>query len=103
MNELKLRMYNGEKMEYFTLNDVYYNAIDPSGGGVSEPIVMQYTGLKDSNDKELYFDDKVVLFYGRNQVDGVDVIGTLDDLVQLCLKISEFGASFEIVGNIHTN
>jgi hypothetical protein len=64
--------------------------------------VVQYTGHKNRDGKELYFDDIIDIFVGKNKYMR-KVIRELDDLFFLLNMMNDFGASFEIIGNIHNN
>lgn len=56
MREFKFRLFELGEMEYFTFDDVYYNRVVVNNGVTKTPI-MQYTGLKDKNGKEIYEGD----------------------------------------------
>ena len=65
-------------------------------------IPLFYTGLKDNNKKELYFDDIIQKYVGENKF-GKVAIKSLSDLVQLINEIAESGINFEVIGNIYMN
>lgn len=54
-----------------------------------------YTGLKDKNGNELYFDDYIHVHFGSNY-DRTVPIKDIYDLSNLIQLIDEFGATFEI-------
>lgn len=61
MREHKYRIYDKEekKMIYFTLEDVWNNGYNDGDWLLEDKDVMDYTGLKDKNDKEIYEGDIV--------------------------------------------
>lgn len=65
-------------------------------------IPLFYTGRKDNNEKELYFDDIIQRYVGGMKLEKV-AIKSLDDLIQLINEITESGINFEIIGNIYEN
>jgi len=59
MRELKFRMWDmGHMVGPFALYDVYANRVNPDNG-VTEPVIMQYTGLKDRRGNAIYEGDIV--------------------------------------------
>ncbi|MEC2218984.1 YopX family protein [Bacillus subtilis] len=112
MREIKFRAWNAplNKMDYSPLNavgfdgKVYYGNADITGFFEN---IMQYTGLKDKNGREIYEGDIVV--DGRENSaevvfdDGCFcVIGYLGDLRTHPLRDSLFcGERFEVIGNIY--
>lgn len=53
--EIKFRAWDGKTMDSFSLN----NDFDCHAGWLKNSILMQYTGLKDKNGKEIYEGDIV--------------------------------------------
>ena len=67
-----------------------------------ELIFLYSTGLKDNENKELYFYDAVKTYAGKRFL-GMSVIKSLSDLVGLINAISESGINFKIIGNVFEN
>lgn len=70
MREIKFRCWwkVGKEMEYWGLADRNYYAVTDSKNNC---VVMQYTGLKDKNGKEIYEGDLIVLW--EDDVAGIGV------------------------------
>ena len=109
MREIKFRVYDSlmQKMRPWEVikNHLRLKALN---GEVSEAYehyssFMQYTGLKDKNGKELYFDDYINFIYGHRRHRLVWGIRDFSDLAGLIYEIDERGAHFEIVGNVYEN
>jgi uncharacterized phage protein (TIGR01671 family) len=119
------KMYNIEKM-YFKDNKISHVGIDCEG--LKDEIqvidinlvnVLQYTGLKDKNDKEIYEGDIVILsvysheepiedYEGQIGITpyGVGILGFNSNGDHDFYYISEITASinnFEVIGNIYEN
>lgn len=76
MREIKFRAWDGKRM-YYDPNDFYLrmdgSCFDVFEGEMDEPIcgqpiLMQYTGLKDKNGKEIYEGDIVKTSYHHGAI-----------------------------------
>lgn len=103
MNNLKFRAFDGGEMEYFDLEDIYHNKVNPFHGVRDVPI-MQFTGHTDKNGKEIYIHD-VIKF---SEIDfPYEVI--INDFMQIPVVDNELGqmrlhechSIIEVVGNIY--
>lgn len=67
MREFKFRSWQGKTMHYFDFFDIMNRGFDPSGYGVFDAINMQYTGINDKNEVEIFEADivRVVLKDGE--------------------------------------
>lgn len=118
MREIKFRIWDREDtiMRYFTLDKMlerrlgYYGSFDLK---VLREAKMQYTGLKDKNDEEIYEGD-IVRHYNMPQFPDaykVAVVIYEDNRASFRKKnIGEDktwafgqGRSYEVIGNIHEN
>ena len=108
MREIKFRAwYHGSMLPWEWLDtslNCVWTAINAQQYDNPEPVLMQYTGLKDKNGKEIYEGDIVIS----------DNKGTRDEIVFstgcFCLKsammyyeASYWGDEIEVIGNIYEN
>ena len=135
--EIKFRVWNGIEMEYnitagkfgvFFVNPENGDGLDPRDSSSLTPYntkypddipIMQYTGLKDKNGREVYEGD-IVKFtrYGKYFDNGNEIEGMVssihevyfdDELLEFGLKYTfamfhcQFANQFEVIGNIYDN
>lgn len=78
-----------------------------SGGTGYNAILMQYTGLKDKNGREIYEGDLAKSIYGIGSVKqddrGYRFEFALDEDSLWCMATGQEGKDFEVIGNIYEN
>ena len=112
----KLRVYNFEDREMWIADDYedlsnLFMALNADDSMFSEP--MQYTGLFDKNDNEIFEGDivRISMRIGKHLTTSIGVVRF--DKIEVCFKIRNdlgghyvtmFHASyFEVIGNIYEN
>ncbi len=119
MREIKFRAWDGEKMFYFTFEDIW-------GGGIyigrdnsyradithKSIIKMQYTGRKDKNGKEICSDDFVFsIYHDRNlrvfwecgAFKLIDIHSDGDCKLKWAEYLGMWNDQCEVIGNIYEN
>lgn len=116
MREIKFRAWfkNENEIKKVAINNIYegnrtHLHLSPMPMSDYRPIeLMQYTGLKDKNDQEIYEGD-ILQFSGRVVACGIVKYNENLCCFQACHKMScwlickESGVKVEIIGNIYEN
>lgn len=103
------RMYEVKEIKFIGLNSEPYKVFIDYGYQVEEPILMQYTNLKDKNGKEIYEGD-IVIRSEEPSIKAViewdeDICGFNADLKYEPRDFMELyrRGRIEIIGNIYEN
>ena len=119
MRDIKFRVYNprDKKMhdditgfEFFTNGDLSGVFIDGVFFLIEEVYLMQYTGLKDKNGKEIYEGDILRIKNSLIELEGEVIFDTIDlafevyDKENDCKEMLWYtNKEFEVIGNIYDN
>lgn len=116
MREIKFRAWDEQNkvMEYkVNVNDgkpvKYGYQWFNHGNTIYDSELMQYTGLKDKNGKEIYEGDIIRHDWGLNKITFEDYsftaeqILTFDGKYNCSLYLSDIGSDCEVTGNIYEN
>lgn len=108
MREIKFRAWHNVNKKFINFYEsdlkMFENGQIYAGGmNVTDRItLLQYTGLKDCNDVELYFDYYVHVFFGK-KYDSTVPIRDIYELANLIRLIEDHGATFEVYSNPYDN
>lgn len=113
MREIKFRFWNREENQMISGDTLAFEEYAPLYQLLSQEGIMQYTGIKDKNDREIYEGDIVHL----SSDDGVDykalivfkdggfcaIDGSENDYSVRRYGLSRYDLKVEVIGNIFEN
>lgn len=107
MREIKFRAWLKEKHKMINVNDINLKEKDVNEGFFSfyEIELMQYTGIKDKNGKEIYEGDIVFIengFYYKIVFENASFKAKYGQY-PLTINLNEIAPYCEVVGNIYEN
>lgn len=113
MNEIKFRYIVRHKATGNIETKIYYlNQIEERPLKQLSPVFSEeyevlgrslYVGIKDANDKDLYYGDVIVFYYGWHKDNMNWDVVDIADIEYIFNAVNERGATFEIIGNIFEN
>jgi|SRR5690625_3407062 len=111
MREIKFRAWDGERIKEVTGvgwidNEIDYIMTPKYSGPASDFKLMQYTGLKDKNGKEIYEGDVIKYVYRKPMLPELYVVKDMTnyhDMRILEKIISKPLSAIEVIGNIYEN
>ena len=106
MREIKFRAWNKRRKEMDYCGDLYWfeeNYVRDNGDDYWE--IMQYTGLKDRYDVEIYEGDIIQNEYGSKMVVKYEEIQESDDMTApgIGYQFHTYTEEMEVIGNVHEN
>jgi len=106
MREIKFRAWLKEKKKMMNVNEINFKERDINEAFFCfyEIELMQYTGLKDKNGKEIYEGDIVAWIDsdGNKRQNKVFFEQGAFRICNSCFEISEYG-ELEVIGNVYEN
>lgn len=116
MRKIKFRAWDRVRKKWLTrfyvgMSSDVYDVIFGGWRKLDDINLIQFTGIKDKNDKEVYEGDIIkACIYGDEEPQKLDVefrngafIIDYEDSEYDCINVGEFVGTIEIIGNIYEN
>jgi hypothetical protein len=103
MREIKFRKWDAEEQVMIDGDSLAFEEYAPISHLLTQEGIMQYTGLKDKNGKEIYEGDAIKSEEFPNRIGQKYVIDNLAEFHYLAIDLAMGPNDIEVIGNIYEN